>query len=265
VPFPRRQIPDGHEPQLEGLEPWESGDPLDALDGLQSVLHSPRVIPGLTTVRRQYGLEPAHAPERLPIDLDLYVDSSGSMPNPQVAVSYLSLAGAVIALSALRAGSRVQVTLWSGAHQFMHTGGFVRDEAAILRVLTGYYGGGTAFPIHHLRKTWLDGAKNVPWHERRAHILMISDDGITTMFDKDEQGHDGWDIAARALAAAGGGGSMALNIAADWRNYRPVLRSTTWIQQLRRAEKEQGWDISAIVEMEDLLAFARSFSRRHYT
>ena len=42
-----------------------------------------------------------------PLDLDLYVDCSGSMPNPQVNVSYLTLAGAIVALSALRAGARV--------------------------------------------------------------------------------------------------------------------------------------------------------------
>jgi hypothetical protein len=255
VPFPRRRMPESREPRLEGLAPWESGDPLDELDGLQSVLTSPRVIPGLTTVRRQYGLEPARAPERLPVDLDLYVDSSGSMPNPRQHISYPSLAGAVIALSALRAGSRVQVTLWSGKNEFMHTEGFVRDEPAILRVLTGYYGGGTAFPIHRLRQTWLGAGK----HGRRAHILMISDDGITTMFDRDEQGGDGWDIAARALAAAGGGGSMALNIATDWDQ-----SSDGWAAQLRRARKKQGWDVFAISRIEDLPAFARAFSRRHY-
>lgn len=259
VAFPVRRVPDSPEPQLEGLEPWETGDPPDELDGLQSVLVSPRVVPGLTTVRRQYGMEAGQVIERRPIDLDLYVDSSGSMPNPQRQVSYLSLAGAVIALSALRAGSRVQVTLWSGKNQFMHTRGFVRDEQAILRVLTGFYGGATAFPIHLLRDTYLGRAKR----ERAAHILMISDDGITTMFDRDERGNDGWDVAARALAAAGGGGSMALNIPPQWDDPRTGGPASP-LAQLRRARAEQGWDIVAISRMEDLLEFARMFSRRHY-
>lgn len=259
VPFPQRQVPDSPEPQLEGLEPWETGDPLDELDGLQSVLQSPRVIPGLTTVRRQYGEEPGQVAQRRPVDLDLYVDSSGSMPNPQQRVSYLSLAGAVIALSALRAGSRVQVTLWSGKNEFLHTRGFVRDERDILRVLTGFYGGGTTFPIHRLRETHLGKGR----HERPAHILMISDDGITTMFDRDEQGNDGWDVSARALAAAGGGGSMALNIPADWDAVRPGWNVTAY-QHLLRARAEQGWDIFAVSRLEDLLEFARAFSRRHY-
>jgi hypothetical protein len=259
VPFPRRMRPDSPEPQLEGLDPWEIGEPVDTLDALQSVLLSPRVIPGMTTVQRHYGLEPGQVAAKSPIDLDLYVDSSGSMPNPQQRISYMSLAGAVIALSALRAGSRVQVTLWSGKQQVMHTRGFVRDEHAILRTLTGFYGGGTAFPIHRLRDTYLGGAK----HNRPVHLLMISDDGITTMFDQDERGNDGWDVSARAMAAAGGGGSMALQLSPAWERAQDGWLANTY-RDLRRARSEQGWEVFAIATLEDLLGFARAFSRRHY-
>ena len=260
VPFPARLVPEAPEPQLEGLEPWEIGDPLDEADWLQTVMQSPRVIPGLTTVRRLYGQEEGRSVERRPVDLDLYVDSSGSMPNPQVQISYLSLAGAIIALSALRAGSQVQVTLWSGKNQFMHTNGFVRDEYQILRVLTGFYGGGTVFPIHRLRETFSGTAKRA----RPAHILMISDDGITTMFDTDERGNNGWDVSARALAAAGGGGTMALNVRSDWERTDQGWGSQHF-EKLRRARQEQGWEIFAVSTFEDLVGFARAFSRRHYT
>lgn len=261
VPFPRRLRPDSPEPQLEGLDPWEIGDAIDTLDVMQSVMLSPRVIPGLTTVQRHYGLEPGQTLAKSPIDLDLYVDSSGSMPNPQQRVSWLSLAGAVIALSALRAGSRVQVTLWSGKKQFMRTQGFVRDEQAILRTLTGFYGGATAFPIHLMRETYLGGTRR----ERAAHVLMISDDGITTMFERDELGNDGWDISARSLAAAGGGGSMALQLREDWEQApNPNHWAASAYRDLQRARSEQGWDIYAISKLEDLLEFARGFSRKHY-
>lgn len=259
VPFPQRTVPDRPEPQLEGLEPWDTGDPLDEIDWLQTVMQSPRVIPGLTTVRRQYGQEQGHTQERRPVDLDLYVDSSGSMPNPQRQMSYLSLAGAVIALSALRAGSLVQVTLWSGKNQYMNTGGFIREEAKILHVLTGFYGGATAFPIHRLRETHCGPAKR----ERPAHILMISDDGITTMFDRDERGNDGWEISAKALAAAGAGGTMALNISPNWDSTQTGWNASSYTA-LQRARREQGWDIFAISQLEDLMDFARAFSSRHY-
>ncbi|TCS35630.1 hypothetical protein EDC30_11099 [Paucimonas lemoignei] len=258
VPFPTKLLPASPEPQLEGLEPWEIGDPLDEIDWLQTVMQCPRPIPGLTTVRRMYGQEPGVIGHHTPVDLDMYVDSSGSMPNPQVQTSYLALAGAIIALSALRAGATVQVTLWSGKNQFIHTPGFVRDEDEILRVLTGFYGGATCFPIHRMRDTFREPRK------RPTHILMISDDGITTMFDKDEKGASGWDISAAALAAGGAGGTMALNLPEDWEHGQ----GNGWMQQayadLKRAKREQNWEIHAVSKFEALVEFARAFSRRHY-
>jgi hypothetical protein len=249
IAFPSRPAPQSPEPQLEAVEPWDIGDPLDDIDWLQSVMQSPRPIPGMTTVRRMYGRDPGRLQDKVPIDLDMYVDSSGSMPNPQSQTSFLTLAGAVIALSALRAGSLVQVTLWSGKDQVMQTKGFVRDSDDVLRVLTGFYGGGTCFPIHCLRETFCG---SVP-RARPTHILMISDDGITTMFNHDEKGNSGWDISARSLAAGGAGGTMALNLPAKWND-----------RDLTRAIDEQGWEVHAIAQYEHLLEFARAFSRRHY-
>lgn len=258
ISFPKVPAPASAELQLEGLEPWQVGDVLDSVDWLQSVIQSPRVIPGLTTVQRSYGVEAARPEKPALIDLDLYVDSSGSMPNPRTQTSYLALAGAIIALSALRAGSGVQVTLWSGKGQSMSTGGFVRDDRAVLGILTGFYGGATCFPIHQLRETFRQP------RQRRTHILMISDDGITTMFDKDEKGNSGWDVAARALAAGGAGGTMALNIAGDWDQGQASRWNQEAYDDLRRARDRQGWEIHAIERFEDLMEFARAFSRRHY-
>lgn len=257
VPFPKKPVPATPEPQPEGLDPWEVGDPLDEIDWLQTVLQSPRPVPGLTTVRRHYGQMEGTISRHTPVDLDMYVDSSGSMPNPQVETSYLALAGAIIALSALRAGARVQVTLWSGKHQTVRTRGFVRDDADILAVLTAYFCGATCFPIHLLRDTWRAPGP------RPAHILMISDDGITTMFDDDERGRSGWDVTKAALLAAGAGGTMALNLADGWQSGQwPAWMHDTFTA-LTRA-REQGWEIHAVSRFEDLVAFAHAFSRRHY-
>lgn len=247
IPFPSIAAPESKEPLLEGLEPWDIGHPLDEADWLQSVLQSPRVIPGMTTVQRVWGTTEGTRPERIPLDLDLYVDSSGSMPNPQQLTSYPALAGAIVCLSALRAGARVHATLWSGKHQVTQTDGFVRDEVEILRVLTGYFGGATAFPIHVLRKTYEDR----PVDAHPAHLLMISDDGITTMFDRDEKANSGWDVAASALDRAAGGGSLVLNF----------MGANKVIQ---RAVDQQGWRLYRITKWEDLVEFAREFSRLRY-
>jgi hypothetical protein len=255
VPYPSVLKPRGTDPLPEGLEAWNLGDPLDTVDWMQSVIHSPSIVPGLTTMRRVWGESEGVRPKPEPLDLDLYVDSSGSMANPQQHISYPALAGAIVCLSALRAGARVQVTLWSGTNQFKSTAGFVRDETSLLRVLTGYFGGGTAFPIHVLRDTFAKRSKEA----RPAHIMIISDDGVTTMFDGDERGGCGWDISAAALAQAKGGGTMVLNLFEGWEKIDHEV-----FNQIRRARDQQGWNVHRVATWEDLIGFAREFSRLRY-
>jgi len=251
VRYPSRRVPETEEPLPEGLEPWDLGRSLDDVDWLQSVLVSPQVVPGVTTVQRVWGTTEGAEPRRIPLDLDIYVDSSGSMANPQKQLSFPALAGAIVCLSALRAGARVQATLWSGTHQVRKTEGFVRDETKVLAVLTGHLGGATAFPIHVLRDTY--AARRPDVVERPTHILVVSDDGVTTMFDKDERGQSGWDIAASSLARAGGGGTLVLNLDREPDNYPDLARA-----------RGEGWQIHRVSSWEGLLDFAREFSRRAY-
>jgi hypothetical protein len=258
VPFPRRRVPESTDPLPEGLEPWDLGQPVDDVDWLQSVALSPRVIPGLTTVQRVWGWTEGAEPREIPLDLDLYIDSSGSMAHPQLQVSYPALAGAIISLSALRAGARVQATLWSGKNQFTTTKGFVRDEHAVLEVLTGYIGGGTAFPIHLLRDTYATRRRDA----HPAHILVVSDAGVDTMFDKDERRRSGWDVTAEALRRAGGGGTLVLNLDENWETAAENRRSP--LAKIARARREQGWDVHRVASWEDVVAFAQEFSRRQY-
>jgi hypothetical protein len=166
-------------------------------------------------------------------------------------------------VSALRAGARVQVTLWSGKHQYTTTGGFVRNEHAALAVLTGYFGGGTTFPVHLLRDTY---AKP---RERPTHIVVLSDDGVSTMYDRDERGNDGYAIAERALRHAGAGGTLVLNL--PWPpddGGTPSWGGDYWANSrdaIRRARDSQGWSIYRVAGWEDIVTFAREFSRAHYS
>ena len=257
VPFPRSTHEAGSDPLPEGLEPWDIGHALDDIDWLESVIASPTVIPGMTTVQRVWGTTEGTSRGHEPFDLDLYVDSSGSMANPQYNVSYPALAGAIICLSALRVGASVQATLWSGVTQVMSTPGFVHDTEAILRVLTGYYGAGTAFPLPTLRRTYELRRPD----ERPVHIMVISDDGVNTMFGHDEKGNSGWDLARHALATARGGGTFVLRIAENWEsraNQRNAYRD------IKRARDKLGWHVYPISSWDDLVGFARQFSRDAY-
>jgi hypothetical protein len=263
VPFPSLPTNQSEDPLPEGLDPWEAGDALEAIDWRESLVLCPVPIPGLTTVQRRFGVQPGVEPQRLPLDLDVYIDSSGSMPNPTTQLSWPALAGAVICLSALRAGASVQVTLWASRQEVTSTKGFVRSADDCLRVLTGYYGGGTQFPLPTLRETHASRVKL----KKPTHILVVSDDGASTMFDTpDERGTAGFDVCATALKQAGGGGTLALNIPGNW--HKPGKHGSSYYQNaygwLARAQKEQGWLVSPVATLADLLGFAREFSRRHY-
>jgi hypothetical protein len=269
VPFPRRLAPPVSDPLPEGLEPWALGDPLDDLDWFQSVLVSPTVFPGLTTVQRVWGNSEGPDPAEQPVDLDIYVDSSGSMPDPTVTLSYPALAGAIVCLSALRAGSAVQATLWSGPGQVLTTDGFIRDPNRILRVLIGYFGGSTQFPLGVLRSTY-DPSRVL---RRSVHLLQISDDGIDTMVaENDSRNDDGWS-ARQAMQRAGGGGTMVLQLYAPL-DQQPQTREVATVagipfensplETIRNLRDVEGWRVYVVQTLEELLGFARAFAKEHY-
>ncbi|HEY6333326.1 MAG TPA: VWA domain-containing protein, partial [Blastocatellia bacterium] len=236
------------EPIAEGYAEWTIGDPLEDIDPMASVLRSPVIVPGVTTLQTVYGEAPGSEPKRLPLNLDIYVDSSGSMPNANVSVSYLALAGTILALSALRAGAAAQATLWSGPRQFETTDGFVRDEKKILGIITGTIGGSTAFPLHVLRDTYdTNPASIIP-----THIVVISDDGAMTMLQKDERGEEGGAICTRAFQRAGGGGTLVLNLPTGY----------AWPPQPRF--EAIGYAVNRVSSWPDLVQFARDFVRRVY-
>jgi hypothetical protein len=247
LPFPSRAAPRSTEPLAEGYDLWQAGDDIDDLDMMGSVLASPVPIPGVTTMRRVYGETPGDEPRRRPMDLDIYVDCSGSMPCPTSEMSWLALAGVILALSALRMGARVQATLWSGPGQTARTEGFVTDETAILGVVCGYISGGTSFPLPLLRQTWEDRKKD----DNPAHIVVISDDGVDTLLLEDERGTPGADVAKMALERARGGGTLVLNLWSD--DWKP-----------RGTFEALGFRVHRVQKWEDLLQFARAFVREAY-
>lgn len=274
VPFPTRPAPRPREELLGGLEAWEVGDDLADVDWTGTVTASPVVVPGMTTVRRDVHREDPVREERLPVDLDLYLDSSGSMPDPAVRRAPIALAGAVLALSALRSGARVQATTWSGPQQIAGTDGFTRDADAVLAAVVAHFGGGTSFPLPLLERTHLSGDPNGRrWRPARGgrvrgrapgdpatHIAVISDSGVVTMFEDVASWGDlfgrerrvprdpSTGVAARAVAAAGGGGSLVLQL------HPSQLDAVTAVAH--------GYDVHVVNDQADLVAFAREFARR---
>jgi hypothetical protein len=248
IKFPVREIPKSTEPMPEGTEPWDIGSSLSELDWMETVINSPYVIPGVTTVKRTWGTTGGTLPDQQPIDLYIGIDCSGSMPNPRRQLSYPVLAAVIVTLSALRAGARVMACLSGEPGRSIDTGDFVRDEKEILRVLTDYLGCGYGFGIHRLQPTF-DARKET---ERAAHILIVTDQDIFTMLRNEIDGRNGWEIAKAAQENARGGATCVLNM--------PENRDD---EDLKRLTAE-GWRIHRICNWEELVAFAREFSRATY-
>lgn len=250
VPFPERLRERSTDPLPESLDVWDTGSPMEEIDWFESLLVSPVVVPGVTTVRRVYGTTEGADPEKIPLDLYIGIDCSGSMSNPAQILSYAIVAGAVLALSALRGGARVKVVLSGEPGSYTDTGDFTRDEAKILRTLTAYLGTGYTFGIPRLAETF-----TAPRGERPAHILIVTDSDIFGMLsggDGRVGKMSGWEVAKQALDFAGGGGTYVLRCPAN---------TGAGDQARMRAD---GWDVFNIASYEELVAFAAAFARKVY-
>lgn len=244
INFPVSRSPNVAEPHPEGLDLWDLGDGLSEVDWVETASRSPYILPGVTTLKRLEGVAPEGEPGTTPVDLYIGIDCSGSMANPAYILSYPVLAGAVLSLSALRAGASVMACL-SGEEpgEYVETEGFLRDESRIFGILTDYLGTGYSFGIKRLKDTFLSGRQ----FRRPVHLVIVTDSDIFQMLNAHK---DGWNIARESAAVAGGGATCVLQL--SW--------AEPQIAQLREA----GWDVYVVTGQEDLVLFARDFARRHY-
>ncbi len=230
----------------EGVVPWEPGSAVSRIDWLATLVRSPVVIPGVTTLEREEAVvEVPESPARPP-DLYLGVDCSGSMSNPAFTVSYPVLAAVVLGKAALRAGARVMATLSGEPGSHASTPGFVRDERAMLRVLTSYLGTGYSFGVERLRETFLAR------HDYRVpvRIFLVTDSDFFRMLDATP---DGWEVAAKVAEAAGGGAVAALD----------RCPAGTWLREMKALDA-RGWAVRPVSTAGDLVALARAAGRDLY-
>lgn len=254
IPFPERIMSVASDPLPEGLDAWDPSSELERIDWLGTFLASPVVIPGVTTKERLYGNSPGSDPIRDPIDLYLGVDCSGSMSDPAYTFSYPILAGAVIALSALRAGARVKVVLSGEPGRTVATEGFLRDTKLVMMALVNYLGTGYSFGIHRLAETFSESQKVT----KPTHVLLLSDYDMFTMLNEDSDGVSGWSVAKMAASACEGGATYVLQLPGFDQDYRSRFQSH--LDRMR----QDGWNVHLINSMEELVGFARSFSRQRY-
>lgn len=258
IPFPARRQPLTSDPIPGGLDLWDPSGDIDQIDWIGTLTASPTVIPGVTTRERLIGSTPGAEPNRVPLDLYLGVDCSGSMHDPARTLSYPVLAGTIMALSALRAGARVKVVLSGEPGSSVSTDGFVRDRRQVLNTLLNYLGTGYAFGIHRLRETFLENAAI----KRPVHVLVISDSDLFQILDESADGQTGWDVARQSASLCGGGATYVLQFPSyELPGHKAYQRQ--FGEQLERMRTD-GWGVHLVDSMEELLTFARLFTRQNY-
>jgi hypothetical protein len=161
-PRPKQEAP---EPTIPGTtEPWEWGDSPTTIDWLSSV-RATGALAAATPLRRTLWAD--DTPERgtwIPA-IEIYLDTSGSMPDPQVQVNPMTLAAQILAAAALRKGGRVRAIIYSWGEPL--TSDWMYDEAFARDFLLNYSGGGTDFPF--------EKAAEFATHEREAIRVVLSD------------------------------------------------------------------------------------------
>lgn len=180
------------------VELWEVGDALADVDW-PLTMRSGAVIPGVTT-RRRSELDDEPLVQETSLELDLYIDSSGSMTHPRNG-SPAVLAATILALSILRGGGRVRVTSFSGTGEVAGMTRFGRNPSEIIAAVSLFFGRSTSFPLdlYSSRYAGLPPAGD----EAQRHVVVLSDDGLVSMFGVGNEPYAGVAKTVRQVLTTG--------------------------------------------------------------
>lgn len=139
-------------PRTSPFQPvkWYPSMGVDKLDVDYSLLNGGKIIPGVNTYAWNERRRERHGGvEEVVPNLELYLDTSISMPNPIETISLPVLSGFVAAKKAHRKGASVKSVNFSGDGQYKIQP-WTRDLNKIFENLVVYHGGGTVFPASAL-------------------------------------------------------------------------------------------------------------------
>lgn len=140
------------EPEVPGPSAeWHVGDRLESIDWFASLTRGGPPVPGYTLLKRTWlPAEPRPGDRAVPW-IELYVDMSGSMPDPVQRLNHSIVAGFILVDAATDAGGRVRVVQYS--HRFEAMDDFVQSPRLARAALLAYVGGGTVFPWGELLRS----------------------------------------------------------------------------------------------------------------
>ncbi|MCP3136638.1 vWA domain-containing protein [Pyxidicoccus xibeiensis] len=146
--------PSRPEPYLRTLpEAWEYGDDPATIDWTLTVL-SQGPLAAVAPLRRELEADLPPPSELGVPSVELYLDTSGSMPGPEVGFNAMTLAAQVLSASALRKKATVKGIVYSAGNPLVSP--WMYDEETARDFLLHYIGGGTDYPFALLKTLSLE-------------------------------------------------------------------------------------------------------------
>ena len=128
------------------LEEWDPGDPVAAIDWVATLLQrGEKLGAAMPLLRERIADEEGRGAPAWEGRTEIYLDVSGSMPDPKQSLNAMTLAAQILALGTVRAGGSARALVYStGYEKWWH---FSRSETVLSRFLLHYIGQGTEFPF----------------------------------------------------------------------------------------------------------------------
>lgn len=173
-PPPRRLVGEAVVPTT--LEDWQPGDSVGDIDWLQTLLREGEELAAARPIRRvkiaeEEGYEvPLWQPR-----IEIYLDTSGSMPDPRLSLNAMTLAAVILVAGALRGGGWARALIYST--DVVCYWQWCRSEVELSRFLMHYFGAGTIFPFATLASSLEECG------DRQPIRVIISDNDFDNNYD----------------------------------------------------------------------------------
>jgi hypothetical protein len=159
------------------LEEWNPGDPVASIDWVATLLQRGETLgAAMPLLRERIADEEGRGAQAWEGRTEIYLDVSGSMPDPKRALNAMTLAAQILALGTVRAGGAARALVYStGYEKWWH---FSRSETVLSRFLLHYIGQGTEFPFEVLEASVEELAAEQPVR------IIITDRDFDWNYDK---------------------------------------------------------------------------------
>lgn len=143
------------------LDDWEMGDPINSIDWRTTLCQRGPTLGASVPIKRELIAEyEGHDVSYWRPRMEIYLDVSGSMPDPRRSHNAMTLAAQILTLGTARAGGSVRAALYS--HDPVCYWEWCRSEIEMSRFLMHYVGGGTSYPFQLLEKSTKECRRDAP-------------------------------------------------------------------------------------------------------